>query len=47
VKGRADVHHAFSPCPATVPLNDALDIGEADARALKLGLAVQPLKYFE
>src|ERR1039458_9691619 len=47
VKCRAAVHRAFRPCPAAVPMNDALDIGQADACALKLVVAVQALKHAE
>src|SRR5580693_8468741 len=45
VKGRTAVNHAFGPGPAAVPLNDALDIGQPDARALEFVLAVQALKH--
>src|ERR1019366_7895223 len=47
VKGRAAVNHAFPPSLAAVPVDDALDIGQPDARALKLVLAVQALKHAE
>ena len=47
VKSRAAVHRAFRPGPAAVPVNDALDIGQPDARALELVLAVQALKHAE
>ena len=47
VKCRAAVHYALGPCPPAVALDDALDIGQADARALELLLAVQALKHAE
>ncbi len=47
VKRRATVHRAFRPGPAAVPVNDALDVRQADARALKLVLAVQALEHAE
>src|SRR5690349_14632547 len=47
VKGRAAVHRAFRPRPAAVPANDPLDVGQADARARELALAVQALKHAE
>src|SRR5271165_6018971 len=43
-KGRAAVQHAFGPDSAPVALDNALDIGQSDARAGKLSLAVQALK---
>src|SRR5579872_3415366 len=47
VKCGATVHHAFRPGPPAVPADDALDIGQPDARALKLGVTVQALEHAE
>ncbi len=44
VKSRPVVRRAFRPGSAPVALNDALDVGQTDARALKLSLAVQALE---
>src|ERR1035441_6086199 len=47
VKGRAAVHHAFGPRSTAVPVNDALDVRQADACSLELLLGVQALKHSE
>ena len=47
VKCRAAVHRAFRPGSAAVAVNDALDVGQADACALEFVLAVQALKHAE
>ena len=47
VKRGAAIHHPFRPDPAAVPLNDPLDVRQADARALELIAAVQALKHAE
>src|SRR5437899_9609478 len=47
IKGRAAVHHAFSPDPAAVAMDDASHIRQADAGALELAGRVQPLEHTE
>src|SRR5262245_4820064 len=47
IKRGALVDDAFGPCAAAVPLDDAADVGQADARALELARGVQPLEYAE
>src|ERR1035441_4771291 len=47
VKGRAAVHHAFGPRSTAVPVNDALNVRQADACAFELLLGVQALKHSE
>jgi hypothetical protein len=39
------IHDTFRPCPSAVPMNDALDIRQPDARALERLLTVQTLKH--
>src|SRR5258708_984565 len=43
-KGGSAVDDAFGPRSSTMAVDDALDIGQSDARALEFFLAVQTLK---
>src|SRR3990170_8688002 len=47
IEGRARIHLALGPDPPAVPGDDPLHDGQADARALELLLAVQPLEHVE
>jgi hypothetical protein len=47
MEGRTTIQHAFRPDSPPVPMNDALDIRQADAGARELVLAVQSLKHAE
>src|SRR5215471_4875043 len=45
IKGRALIHNPFAPGASAVPCNDALNIRQSNARALKLLHPVQTLKH--
>ena len=47
IKGGAFVEFCFSPGPATVAMNDAPNVGEANAGALEVTGAVEALKNTE
>src|SRR5688572_30990887 len=47
IKCRTAVHHAFRPYASAVSMNNILDVGQPNARALKLVRAVQTLEYAE
>ena len=44
IKAGAFSHRPLGPHPPAVAVDDALDVGEPDARALELGAAVQALE---